>query len=196
MLCAERQSTGRAARGAQRAKTSCGASTGTHRARRRLCVTRITGRWDKKLDTSTGLIEMGARPRGEHDEVEQRLKSAAATFRELGLSFWLAVTLLEHSEWLIAAGPSRGSRTAARRGARDLGVVRGEALARAGGAVPAAAADRGCDLTTTSEGACRSSAKKRQLGTSTRTERTPRRASPSRVDRFTARGLAEAEPRG
>jgi len=58
---------------------------------------RITGRWDKKLDTYTGLIETGARPGGEHDDVEQRLKSAAATLRELGLSFWLVVTLLEHS---------------------------------------------------------------------------------------------------
>jgi hypothetical protein len=37
-----------------------------------------TRRSDKKLDTSTGLIEMGVRPGGEHDEVEQRLKSAAA----------------------------------------------------------------------------------------------------------------------
>jgi hypothetical protein len=65
---------------------------------------RITGRSDKKLDTSTGLIVMGVRPRGGHDEVEQRLKSAAARCRELGPSFRLALTLLEHSEWLIVQG--------------------------------------------------------------------------------------------
>ncbi len=47
---------------------------------------------------------MGVRPGSEHDEVEQRLKSAAATFRELGLPFWLAVTLLEHGEWLTGQG--------------------------------------------------------------------------------------------
>jgi hypothetical protein len=38
---------------------------------------------------------MGVRPGGEHDEVEQRLKSAAARCRELGPSFRLALTLLE-----------------------------------------------------------------------------------------------------
>jgi class 3 adenylate cyclase/tetratricopeptide (TPR) repeat protein len=37
-------------------------------------------------------------------EVEPRLKSAAATFRELGLPFWLAVTILEHGEWLVGQG--------------------------------------------------------------------------------------------
>jgi hypothetical protein len=35
---------------------------------------------------------------------EQRLKSAAARCRELGPSFRLALTLLEHSEWLIVQG--------------------------------------------------------------------------------------------
>jgi hypothetical protein len=47
---------------------------------------------------------MGVRPGGEHDEVEQRLKSAAARCRELGPSFRLTLALLEHSEWLIGQG--------------------------------------------------------------------------------------------
>jgi hypothetical protein len=102
---------------------------------------------------------MGVRPGGEHDEVEQRLKSAAARCRELGPSFRLALTLLEHSEWLIVQGRAEeGERTGARRGARDLGAPRGEALARACGAVPAAGADRGCDLIIASEAACPNSA--------------------------------------
>jgi hypothetical protein len=37
-------------------------------------------------------------------EVEPRLKSAAATFRELGLPFWTAVAELELAEWLVAHG--------------------------------------------------------------------------------------------
>jgi hypothetical protein len=36
--------------------------------------------------------------------VEQGFKSAAGLFRELGMPFWLAVTLLEHGEWLAANG--------------------------------------------------------------------------------------------
>jgi tetratricopeptide (TPR) repeat protein len=38
------------------------------------------------------------------NEVEPRLKSAAATFRELGLPFWTAVAELELAEWLVAHG--------------------------------------------------------------------------------------------
>ena len=41
---------------------------------------------------------------GERDGVEPRYKRAAALFRELGTPFWLAVTLLEHGEWLVASG--------------------------------------------------------------------------------------------
>ena len=41
--------------------------------------------------------------RGDHDAVEPRYKRAAALFRELGTPFWLAVTLLEHGEWLVAS---------------------------------------------------------------------------------------------
>jgi hypothetical protein len=37
-------------------------------------------------------------------EVEPRLKSAAATFRELGLPFWTAVAEFELAEWLVAHG--------------------------------------------------------------------------------------------
>jgi tetratricopeptide (TPR) repeat protein len=35
---------------------------------------------------------------------EGPFKQAAGTFRELGVPFWLAVTLLEHGEWLSARG--------------------------------------------------------------------------------------------
>ena len=38
-----------------------------------------------------------------HD-VEPPFKAAARVFREYGLVFWLAVTLLEHGEWLIGQG--------------------------------------------------------------------------------------------
>jgi class 3 adenylate cyclase/tetratricopeptide (TPR) repeat protein len=37
---------------------------------------------------------------GERDGVETGFKAAAGMLRELGVSFWLAVTLLEHGEWL------------------------------------------------------------------------------------------------
>src|SRR6266540_2450114 len=42
--------------------------------------------------------------RGEERDVEPRLKSAAATFRELGLPFWTAVAELELGDWLAAQG--------------------------------------------------------------------------------------------
>ena len=38
---------------------------------------------------------------GKGDEVERGFKSAAGMFREIGVPFYLAVTLLEHAEWLI-----------------------------------------------------------------------------------------------
>jgi class 3 adenylate cyclase/tetratricopeptide (TPR) repeat protein len=38
------------------------------------------------------------------EEVEPELKSAAGAFREIGMPFWTAVTLLEHSEWLAGQG--------------------------------------------------------------------------------------------
>ncbi len=38
------------------------------------------------------------------DGVEPGFKRAAGSFRELGTPFWLAVTLVEHAEWLVAAG--------------------------------------------------------------------------------------------
>jgi class 3 adenylate cyclase/tetratricopeptide (TPR) repeat protein len=38
--------------------------------------------------------------RGERDGVETGFNAAAGMLRELGVSFWLAVTLLEHGEWL------------------------------------------------------------------------------------------------
>jgi hypothetical protein len=40
--------------------------------------------------------------RGEQVDVAPRLKSAAATFRELGLPFWTAVAELELGEWLTS----------------------------------------------------------------------------------------------
>jgi class 3 adenylate cyclase/tetratricopeptide (TPR) repeat protein len=44
--------------------------------------------------------------RGETDQVEPGFKRAAGTLRELGAPFWLAVTLLEHGEWLESQGRS------------------------------------------------------------------------------------------
>jgi ATP/maltotriose-dependent transcriptional regulator MalT len=45
-----------------------------------------------------------AAARGNDDGVEPRFKSAESTFREFGIPFWLAVTELEHAEWLAAQG--------------------------------------------------------------------------------------------
>ena len=45
-----------------------------------------------------------AAARGEHEGVEQGFKTAAGIFREHGLTFPLAVTELEHGEWLVAQG--------------------------------------------------------------------------------------------
>jgi len=41
---------------------------------------------------------------GEIHKAEDGFVSAAATFREFGMPFWLAVTLTEHGEWLVAEG--------------------------------------------------------------------------------------------
>lgn len=42
--------------------------------------------------------------RGEADRVEARFGTASDLFRELGLPFWVAVTLTEHGEWLASGG--------------------------------------------------------------------------------------------
>ncbi len=42
--------------------------------------------------------------RGFEDGVEQRFKTAAGLFREIGTPFYLACTLLEHGEWLTGTG--------------------------------------------------------------------------------------------
>jgi class 3 adenylate cyclase/tetratricopeptide (TPR) repeat protein len=42
--------------------------------------------------------------RGEADGVERSFEEAARTFREFGIPFWLAVTELEHAEWLVGQG--------------------------------------------------------------------------------------------
>ena len=44
--------------------------------------------------------------RGSHDQVDERFRSAAARCREFGLMFHLAVTQLEHAEWLTAQNRS------------------------------------------------------------------------------------------
>lgn len=44
--------------------------------------------------------------RGEHATAEQGFKTAEAIFREHGLVFRLAVTQLEHGDWLVAQGRS------------------------------------------------------------------------------------------
>jgi class 3 adenylate cyclase/tetratricopeptide (TPR) repeat protein len=53
------------------------------------------------------LERFGARLAGLHGDaegVESGLTAAAAMFRELGVSFSMAVTLLEHGEWLVGQG--------------------------------------------------------------------------------------------
>ncbi|MGH3132233.1 MAG: hypothetical protein ACRDNY_00560, partial [Gaiellaceae bacterium] len=44
--------------------------------------------------------------RGNHEQVEERLRSAASLCREFGLTFHLAVTQLEHAEWLTTQNRS------------------------------------------------------------------------------------------
>jgi predicted ATPase/class 3 adenylate cyclase len=39
---------------------------------------------------------------GETERAEKAFATAASTFREFGMPYWLAVTLLEHAEWLAA----------------------------------------------------------------------------------------------
>ena len=48
-----------------------------------------------------------AAARGERDGVEVGFKAAAGMLRELGLPFWLAVTLLEYAEWLAKDGDAK-----------------------------------------------------------------------------------------
>jgi class 3 adenylate cyclase/tetratricopeptide (TPR) repeat protein len=45
-----------------------------------------------------------ARIDGPGDEADENFRRAAATLRELGLTFWLGVALVEHSESLLASG--------------------------------------------------------------------------------------------
>jgi class 3 adenylate cyclase/tetratricopeptide (TPR) repeat protein len=45
-----------------------------------------------------------ASARGRDSEVEPGFKAAGRVFREYGLIFWLAVTQLEHGEWLVGQG--------------------------------------------------------------------------------------------
>jgi hypothetical protein len=45
-----------------------------------------------------------AEARGDLGAIEAGFKAAAGLFREIGVPFWLAVTLLEHAEWLASEG--------------------------------------------------------------------------------------------
>jgi hypothetical protein len=42
--------------------------------------------------------------RGESDDVASAFKGAVGLFREMGIPFWMAVTLLEYAEWLAGQG--------------------------------------------------------------------------------------------
>jgi hypothetical protein len=56
---------------------------------------------------------LGARlalARGESDGPEAGFKAGAGLFREIGVPFWLAVTLLEHGEWLMGQGREEQAR--------------------------------------------------------------------------------------
>jgi class 3 adenylate cyclase/tetratricopeptide (TPR) repeat protein len=48
--------------------------------------------------------------RGSNEDVESRFKTAESTFREYGIPFWLAVTQLEHAEWLAGQGRADDAR--------------------------------------------------------------------------------------
>jgi len=48
--------------------------------------------------------------RGQDDLVEPGFKQAEGLFREIGSPFWLAVTLLEHGEWLLGQGGADDAR--------------------------------------------------------------------------------------
>jgi class 3 adenylate cyclase/tetratricopeptide (TPR) repeat protein len=48
-----------------------------------------------------------AAARGKRDGVEAGFKAAAGMLRELGIPFWLAVTMLEHGEWLAKDGDAQ-----------------------------------------------------------------------------------------
>src|SRR5205814_1576180 len=41
---------------------------------------------------------------GDTQKAESRFFAAASTFREFGMPYWLAVTLLEQGEWLVSEG--------------------------------------------------------------------------------------------
>ena len=45
-----------------------------------------------------------AAARGEHEDIEARFTDAERIFREFRITFWLAVTELEHAEWLRDQG--------------------------------------------------------------------------------------------
>jgi tetratricopeptide (TPR) repeat protein len=47
--------------------------------------------------------------RGDGDGVDPGFRSAVGRFRELGLPFWLAVTLLEHGEWVASRAPAEAA---------------------------------------------------------------------------------------
>jgi tetratricopeptide (TPR) repeat protein len=50
----------------------------------------------RRFRSRIAMIGHGAPP-----SIEQGLKNAAGMFREMAIPFWMAVTLLEHGEWLI-----------------------------------------------------------------------------------------------
>ena len=68
------------------------------------------------------------------NDEEAGFKTAAGGFREYNFPFWLAVTELEHGEWLAAQGRGAEAEPLLRGGTRDLRAARGDALARASGA--------------------------------------------------------------
>jgi hypothetical protein len=89
---------------------------------------------------------------------EQRLKSAAARCRELGPSFRLTLALLEHSEWLIGQGRAEEGEPLGAAVRETLERLEAKPWREHAAQSQAAAADRGYDLITASEAACRSSA--------------------------------------
>jgi hypothetical protein len=75
------------------------------------------------IERLRALVEVAA---GEHDRVESRLVRGAALFREVGMPFWLAVSLLEHAEWLASRSRADDAEPLSREAREIFGRLRAE----------------------------------------------------------------------
>ena len=72
------------------------------------------------------------RRQGDGEQAERLFRGAAGLFRELATPFPMAVTLLEHAEWLVAQGRGDEAGDGARRGRESVRAAGGDAVAGAG----------------------------------------------------------------